>query len=261
MNFSEKPNYNIDDLLEIIRILRGENGCPWDRRQDHHSIRRNVIEEAYEVAEAIDSEDTELLKEELGDLLMQVVFHSQLESESGGFTFNDVCDGVCRKLIVRHPHIFGNEKVNDDPEAVLQNWEAIKRKTKGQATVTESLRSVPALPALMKTEKLQSRAKKVGFDPFTEDLLKEKISQECCDIRELSDSEQRKNSLSKVLFYIVALCGKWNVEPERLLADADLVFTECFSRLEESCNDSGTALSEISADELLSVWDKVVAES
>ena len=187
MDFPEKSNYTIADLLEIIQILRGEGGCPWDRRQDHRSIRRNVIEEAYEVAEAIDLEDTQLLKEELGDLLMQVVFHAQLEQEVGRFTFDDVCDGVCRKLIVRHPHVFGEEAVADNPEVVLQNWEAIKRKTKGQASVTESLRSVPALPALMKTEKLQSRAAKAGFDPFTETTLKEEIAEECRQLQATSD--------------------------------------------------------------------------
>lgn len=251
MDFPEKSNYTIADLLEIIQILRGEGGCPWDRRQDHRSIRRNVIEEAYEVAEAIDLEDTQLLKEELGDLLMQVVFHAQLEQEVGRFTFDDVCDGVCCKLIVRHPHVFGEEAVADNPEVVLQNWEAIKRKTKGQASVTESLRSVPALPALMKTEKLQSRAAKAGFDPFTETTLKEEIAEECRQLQVASDAAQREKLLAGLLFHIVALCRKWSLDPEQLLTDSDSLFIERFARLEELCRQSGTNLS---ADTAVSLW-------
>ena len=125
-----KEHYDINDLLEIMKILRSENGCDWDKEQDHHSIRMNVLEEAYEVMEAIDSEDRDLLKEELGDLLLQVVFHAQIENEADGFAFNDVCDGICKKLIYRHPHVFGDAPQASSPEEGLANWKAMKEKEK-----------------------------------------------------------------------------------------------------------------------------------
>lgn len=256
MNFSEKSKYSICDLIEIIRLLRGENGCPWDRKQDHHSIRQNLIEEAYEVAEAIDLEDTNLLKEELGDLLLQVVFHSSLEEDAGHFNFDDICDGVCRKLIIRHPHIFSSESVSDDPEAVLKNWEAIKRKTKGQASVTESLRTVPKLPALMKSKKIQSRAAKAGFDPFSEELLKEKLLEESKNFTSATDSNSRQESLSKLLFCITNLCRKLNLEPEEALLKADSDFINRFSHFEETCNTKNIDFSSLSSEEALLLWMK-----
>lgn len=131
IDFTEKPNYDISDLIEIMAILRSDGGCPWDREQTHDSIRANVIEEAYEVADAIDSGSADALKEELGDLLLQVVFHSRMEQESGGFDFDAVCDGVCKKLIYRHPHIFGNVSA-DTPDEVLKNWDALKSRRRSK---------------------------------------------------------------------------------------------------------------------------------
>lgn len=256
MDFSKKSKYLISDLIEIIRLLRGENGCPWDRKQNHHSIRQNLIEEAYEVAEAIDLEDAELLKEELGDLLLQVVFHSSLEEDAGRFNFDDICDGICRKLIIRHPHIFSSESVSDDPEAVLKNWEAIKRKTKGQASVTESLRTVPKLPALMKSKKIQSRASKAGFDPFSEELLKEKLLEESKKFTSASDSNSQQKSLSNLLFCITNLCRKLNLEPEEALLKADSDFIDRFSRFEENCNSKNIDFSSISSEEALLLWEE-----
>ena len=127
LNFTEKPNYDFNDLVEIVKILRAPGGCPWDRAQTHESIRQNFIEETYEAVEAIDNSDTELLKEELGDVLLQVALHAEMERESGGFDIHDVCDGICKKLIIRHPHVFGTAQVKDSEE-VLLNWEEIKKK-------------------------------------------------------------------------------------------------------------------------------------
>ena len=129
MDFKEKENYNFNDLVEIVKILRSPGGCPWDREQTHKSIRANFIEETYEAIEAIDNDDTELLKEELGDVLLQVALHSEIESEKNSFTIDDVCDGICKKLIIRHPHVFGSVEA-DTTEQVLKNWDAIKMKTK-----------------------------------------------------------------------------------------------------------------------------------
>ena len=125
----------MEDLLKIMEMLRGEGGCPWDREQTHQSIRKNMIEEAYETAEAIDLGDAVMLREELGDVLMQVVFHARISQEEGGFSFDDVCDGICKKLILRHPHIFGSVQVSDSAE-VLKNWDAIKKEEKGQKRQT-----------------------------------------------------------------------------------------------------------------------------
>ena len=164
MEFQAKEKYSVSDLISIMALLRGEGGCPWDREQDHLTIRKNLIEEAYEVVEAIDAGDPEMLREELGDLLLQVVFHSRISEEEGDFSIEEVADGICRKLIHRHPHIFSDVVVKDSGE-VLENWDAIKKQEKGQKTASDTLHSVPkVLPALMRSQKVQKRAAKTGFD-------------------------------------------------------------------------------------------------
>ena len=158
-----KDRYNIQDLIEIMRLLRGENDLSLGQEQHTHNS-LNILEEAYEVAQAIDSGNTDDLKEELGDVLLQVVFHSQIAQESNTFQFDDVCDTICKKLIYRHPHVFSNIHVEDADE-VLRNWDALKAKSKGEETVTDRLESVPKLlPALMRGEKVGKRAASVGFD-------------------------------------------------------------------------------------------------
>jgi len=168
---SNKARYNIDDLTEIMRLLRAPDGCPWDREQTHASIRRDLIEETYETAEAIDKNDPEMLCEELGDILLQVIFHSQLSAEEGSFTFADVVDGICKKMVLRHPHVFGDVTVGST-EDVLTNWDAIKQRSHGRKTVREALEGVsPALPALMRAAKLAKKANKAGMefeDGFTQ---------------------------------------------------------------------------------------------
>ncbi|HCC02636.1 MAG TPA: nucleoside triphosphate pyrophosphohydrolase [Ruminococcaceae bacterium] len=165
MNFHFKDRYDLSDLRQIVRILRSPEGCPWDQKQDHHSIRNNFIEETYEAVEALDTENSGLLCEELGDVLFQVVFHAALEEEAGRFTFDDVVDGVAKKMIVRHPHVFGTVKVQS-MEDVLQNWDAIKAKTKHRKTGADVLENVsPALPALMRAAKVQKKAQAAGYPP------------------------------------------------------------------------------------------------
>ena len=164
IDFKQKEKYDINDLIEIMRSLRAPGGCPWDAEQTHESIRKNLIEETYEVVEAIDKKDSGMLLEELGDLLMQVVFHAQMEDEKGVFNFDDVADGVCKKLIERHPHVFGEVEVSGVDD-VLDNWDAIKRRKKGQKKGSEPMLSVPReLPALMRAAKIQQKASAVGFD-------------------------------------------------------------------------------------------------
>ena len=140
IDFEKKSSYGVEDLREIVRILRAPGGCPWDREQDHHSIRRNLLEEAYEAAEAIDEGNPEHLQEELGDVLLQVVFHARMEEEQGGFDLDDVADGICKKLIYRHPHVFGDVTVSGSGE-VLQNWEELKKREKHQTTAADSVDS------------------------------------------------------------------------------------------------------------------------
>ena len=161
--YPQKEHYTADDLLAILAILRDpENGCPWDKVQTHTSIRMNFLEEAYEAVDAIDLDDPELLCEELGDVLMQVGFHTQIEQEAGRFTWQQVCDGVCRKLIDRHPHIFGGD-------TSIKDWDALKNKEKGRVTLQDDLDSVPkALPALMRAAKLQKRAARGGVTVTTD---------------------------------------------------------------------------------------------
>ena len=154
----------MDDLIRIMELLRSPGGCPWDQAQTHRSIRDNMLEEAYEAADAVDRGDMDNLKEELGDVLLQVVFHARMAQEAGCSTFDDVVDGMCRKLVFRHPHVFGTAEAAD-PDGALSAWDARKRAEKGQKTAADSLDSVArALPALTRAAKLQSKAAKAGFD-------------------------------------------------------------------------------------------------
>lgn len=158
-----KDNYTFDDLCDIMALLRSPEGCVWDREQDHKSIRKNFIEEAYEVCEAIDEESAAHLCEELGDVMLQVVFHTQMEKEKGSFDISDVVSGICKKLIFRHPHVFGELSINT-PEGVIDNWDAIKKIEKGQKSVGDVLESVPkTLPSLMRAQKINKKAEKNGL--------------------------------------------------------------------------------------------------
>ena len=160
----EKENYTVDDLVTVVKVLRSDEGCPWDREQDHKSIRKDFIEETYEVIEAIDTENPELLKEELGDVLLQVAFHTEIENENGRFDINDVANDVCVKLIHRHPHVFG-DVFADTSEKVLVNWEKIKSEEKDRKTVTDKLRAIPPmLPALMRAQKVGKKASFFDFE-------------------------------------------------------------------------------------------------
>ena len=157
-----KEQYTFDDLCEIMSLLRSDTGCPWDREQTHESIRKNFIEETYEVCEAIDEKSPEHLCEELGDVMLQVVFHTEMEKENGNFDINDVISGICKKLVRRHPHIF-SDTVAETPDKVLTNWDAIKREEKGQKNLYEELSSVSkTLPSLMRMQKLVKKAGKQG---------------------------------------------------------------------------------------------------
>ena len=164
LDFIRKEHYNTEDLIRIVALLRAPGGCPWDQAQTHDSIKKNFIEETYEVIEAINRQSTAGLQEELGDVLLQVALHAQMEAEAGRFDFNDVADGICKKLIFRHPHVFGDVKAENTDDA-LASWDAAKLKEKGMKKVSQSMVSIPReLPALMRAQKVQHKAAKQGFD-------------------------------------------------------------------------------------------------
>ena len=189
VDFTFKEKYTYEDLLEIMRILRCPEGCVWDREQDHKSIRRSFIEETYEAVEAIDNDDPVLLQEELGDVLLQVVFHAQIEAEARRFTMDDVADGICKKMIYRHPHVFGSVEVKNSDE-VLTNWDALKQKEKRQKSTTETLESVArSLPGLIRAEKVQHKAAKVGFDWDEVSGALDKVREETAEVARAIDGD------------------------------------------------------------------------
>lgn len=260
MDFEKKNNYNFDDLVEIVKILRSPGGCPWDREQTHKSIRSNFIEETYEAIEAIDTEDTELLKEELGDVLLQVALHSQIESEKKSFNINDVCDGVCKKLIIRHPHVFGDVKA-DTTEQVLNNWDDIKMKTKSQKSQAQAMQSVSkSLPSLMRSTKIQQKAAKTGFDWDSADGALEKLFEECNELKAAilsNDEENQREELGDVLFSAVNVARMLNIDSEHALYNACDKFTDRFSKVEFLANERGIDMKTASLSELDSLWDEV----
>lgn len=221
MNFKEKETYTMEDLLKIMELLRSPQGCPWDRKQTHQTIRNNLLEEAYEAVEAIDTDNPELLREELGDVLFQVVFHSRMEEEKGGFCFADVVDGIAKKLIRRHPHVFGNGTARNCEE-VLSNWEAIKKKEKGRSTDTEVLRGVSrALPALMRAQKVCGKAAKAEEKrPNLSEALESLV--ECAkQIAAVPGRQEvQRDSLGRLLLSAAEVSGILNVEAEQALTEA-----------------------------------------
>lgn len=251
--FRFKENYRIDDLVEIVRILRSENGCPWDKEQNHHSIRKDFLEETYEVLEAIDTDDTELLREELGDVLLQVVFHSQIETEIDSFTFDDVADEVCKKLIVRHPHVFGDIKV-EDSEQVLKNWDNIKKKTKEQETYKDTLEGVSKiLPALMRSYKVAQRAERTGLSVIKASPLDILLSEKSQTI----DKEIYSKIIGNTLLSFVNFARKVGVDPEEALQKATDNYIEEFGKVEEKIRLDGKEISSLSIDELDAIWQEV----
>ncbi len=208
-NLKAKKNYTVDDLREIMEILRAPGGCPWDREQDHKSIRRNLIEETYEVVEAIDTDNKVLMCEELGDLMLQVVFHARIAEEAGTFNLDDVADGICKKLILRHPHIFADVKA-DTSEEVLKNWDKIKVVEKHQKSDREVLDAVShSLPALIRADKLASKAAKLGYALPTSGALDGMVS-----------ASTTEAAIGNLLFDAVKLAREAGVDPEKALADA-----------------------------------------
>lgn len=211
-----KQSYTFEDLLDVLKILRSPGGCPWDAEQTHQSIRGNFIEEVYEAIEGIDNNDDEIMKEELGDVLLQVVFHAQIASDDGRYNINDVLNGICRKLIVRHPHVFGDVTVSSTDE-VLSNWNAIKMQTKGQSTARESVESVSkSLPSLVRSEKIASKLHKYGAEYSN-----------AGQIMSLCENLNDEESIGKLLYAVTSYAKSLDIDCEQAL------YNECNRITEE----------------------------
>ena len=256
VDFQYKDSYGVKDLEEIVRLLRAPGGCPWDAEQTHQSIRRNFLEEAYEAVEAIDEGIPEHLKEELGDVLLQVVFHALMEQEAGRFDLDAVADGICKKLIFRHPHVFGEVSVSGTGE-VLSNWEELKRKEKGQATNTDALEAVArSLPALWRAEKVQKKAKKAGFDwPDVSGAL-DKLSEELEELKTaVAEGTNVEEELGDLLFSAVNVSRFVKVDTEEALNGATDKFIGRFRKVEEEAARQGRTLEGMSLAELDKLWE------
>ncbi len=259
VSFPTKDRYTVDDLLAIMALLRSPGGCPWDREQTHESILTDFLEETHEALEAIRQRDTDGLKEELGDVLLQVVFHSRIEEEQGTFAFADVVDGICKKLIVRHPHVFGEITV-DGTGQVLKNWDAIKRQTKGGKTQAELLEGVPrSLPALMRAAKVQNRAKRVGFDwPDISGAL-EALDSETAEFKDAlasQDAAAVEEELGDLLFSAVNVSRFLHTDAEQALTASTDKFIRRFARVEELAKDRNIDLAAASLAEMDALWDE-----
>lgn len=262
-DFTFKEKYDVNDFRRIIEILRAPGGCPWDAEQTHESIRANVIEEAYELAQAIDKNDAENLCEELGDLLMQVIFHARMEEERGAFNLDDVADKAVKKLIFRHPHVFGDVRA-ETPEQVLDNWEVVKRIEKSQNTTAAAMSDVAeTLPALWRAAKVQKKAAKAGFDwpevSGAVDKLREETDELCRGI-EKGDQDNMEEEIGDILFSAVNAARFLKVDPERALHRSCEKFIARFRFIEQAAEQEGKILEEMKLDEMETLYQRARAE-
>lgn len=255
----KKERYSFADLIRIMKLLRGGEGCPWDREQTHESLRKYLIEETYEVLETIDAKDSGRMCEELGDLLLQVIFHAQIASEHDSFDIRDVVDGISRKLVTRHTHVFGDDKA-ETPDKVISNWENTKKKEKGIRLHTDVLRDVPCgLPALMRSCKVQQKAAQVGFDWDNIEDVFNKVLEETEELEKVYKSknvERITDEIGDMLFSIVNLARFLDVEPELALTGTIEKFINRFEYVEHKAADSGRKMQEMSLEELDGYWDE-----
>ena len=258
VDFQCKRRYDWEDFLRIMRLLRSPGGCPWDAEQTHQSIRRNFLEETYEALDALDRDDPVDMCEELGDVLMQVVFHATIEEERGRFTMADVVDGVAQKMVYRHPHVFGTVHV-DNSDQVLVNWEKLKRTEKGQASTADAIEAVPhTLPALWRAQKVQKKAAKAGFDWDAPLRALDKLEEEVRELRAAMEAGKApdaphgiREELGDVLFMAAKLGQMTGTDPEDALHRSCDKFDSRFRFVEESAD---KPLSDCGEAELLALW-------
>ena len=271
-NFQIRSNYDVYDFQKLMQLLCGPNGCPWDREQTHESIKRNLLEEAYEAAEAIDSGDTDALVEELGDVLMQVIFHADMASRAGKFDLDKIADTACKKLIRRHPHVFGEVRAKDGSES-LAFWDDIKREEKLHDTTSDAMKSVARnLPELWRAEKIQKKAAKVGFDWPTYEGALESLQDELEELKKAiqsaSDADTMQKSktanaveaireeLGDLLFSAVNLARFFDIDPEQALSNTNAKFISRFGKLENAAKAQGKNLSDMTPDEMEFIYQQ-----
>ena len=250
--------YTIDDLLDIMVKLRGENGCPWDKVQTHQSIKKSMIEECYEAIDALDSGDDHAFANELGDVLLQVVFHARIAEERGAFNFDDVVNEICTKLITRHTHVFGADKAVSAEEALGQ-WEKNKKKEKNLDSYTAMLKDVPHyLPALMRSEKIQKKAGSVGFDWQETEPVYDKVNEEISELKEAAktgNAERIEEEYGDLLFSVVNLGRHLKVTPEIALTKASDKFIKRFEKMEAEAVKDNLDMAQLSLEELDKLWE------
>lgn len=254
-----ESGYSFEEFQEIIARLRAPDGCPWDREQTHLSLRPYLLQETYEVLEALDREDPDELREELGDLLLQIALHAQIAAENEDFRMTDVVQGICSKLIRRHPHVFGDLQVKS-VDTVLQNWEKIKAKERednGSSHKTGMLDGIPlALPALTQADQIQRRAKRVGFDWNTIEPVIAKVREELDELTSAETSAERQAEAGDLLFAAVNLIRWLDIDPETALRECNLRFRKRFAYIEAEAAKAGKNVDELGFEEMDALWEK-----
>ncbi len=250
--------YNYENLLDIVAKLREKDGCPWDQKQTHESLIPNFLEETYEVIDAIENRNVEGIKEELGDVLLQVIFHAQIAKEDKHFTMDEVIDGIAKKLVDRHPHVFANKSVEGSQE-VRENWEKIKKKEKNMLTQTQVLESVPkVLPSLMRAYKVQKKAANVGFDWTEYRAARDKVDEELGELEaeiQNDNPEQIQEEFGDVLFSIVNLSRFLKVNPEIALTKSIEKFINRFRYVEQKALAQDLQLEDMTLEEMDELWE------
>ena len=254
LDFLCKESYDLRDFVALVSYLRSPNGCPWDQVQTHESIRRNFLEETYEACEAIDAGDLVHMREELGDVLMQVLFHTDIEREAGHFDIDDVADAACKKLVYRHPHVFRR----DEPD--VPDWDTIKQRERAQTTTAEAMDSVArSLPALWRCEKIQAKAAKTGFEWPDTDAALDKVEEETRELREAvasCNADAVAEELGDLLFAAVKVARFAGVDPEQAAHAACEKFIRRFAAMEAAAADSGVPLEQRTLAQMQPLWQQ-----
>jgi tetrapyrrole methylase family protein/MazG family protein len=250
---------SLESFQEVVAHLRAPDGCPWDLEQTHLSLRKHLLEETYEAIDALDAQDMAHLREELGDLLLQIVLHAQIATEEQEFTLAEVIQGIYQKIVRRHPHVFGDVSV-DGTKAVLQNWERLKeqeRKENGKAGEKGILDSIPkALPSLIQAQEYQDRVGRVGFDWPNIQGVWDKLEEEIQEVRQATSAEEQSRELGDVLFALVNLVRWHKVDAETILRETNQRFKARFSRIEAEARNQGKSVSDFSLEEMEAIWQK-----
>ncbi len=252
-----KKHYTIDDLLEIMRILRSDNGCPWDREQTHESIKKNLIEECYEAIDAFDSGDDRAFANELGDVLLQVVFHAQIASERNSFSFDDILYELCTKLITRHTHVFGEDNAVSAEEA-LGSWEKNKKKEKSAVSYTDTILDIPhGFPALLRAQKVSKKAAAAGFEWDDIEGVIDKVAEEAKEVSNAKTQAEREEEFGDLLFTMVNVGRHLGIDSETALGSATSKFIDRFSRMESAVIADNKSLDDLTAAEMDGYWCKI----